>query len=328
MADGGEGTLDVLAGLGGERRTTTVTGPLGAPVDAQWLLVPPGDPESPRGLGAGLVSLGLMGDGPVAVVEAARAVGRSLHPHPTGDEPLLARTSGVGELIRAASQAGAATVVVGLGGTAATDGGLGAIEAIGGVDGLDGLQVVVASDVTTLFRDAAPVFGPQKGASPEQVSVLEARLDELAERYITTFGVDVRQLPGAGAAGGLAGGLAAIGATVVAGVELVAASVGLRAAVQGADLVVTGEGRLDATSFAGKVVAGVLAAADRSVPVWCVVGEVDPAMPEQVLTPELQGRVIRVISLSGAFGRERALSRTVEAIAEAVERFVIGTLGA
>jgi glycerate 2-kinase len=176
-----------------------------------------------------------------------------------------------------------------------------------------------------MFREAAAVFGPQKGATPEQVVMLERRLDNLAEQYRRTLGVDISTLRGAGAAGGLAGGLAAIGATVVAGVALVAAAVGLPDHIAHADLVITGEGRLDVTSFAGKVAGGVLDAAAGRVPVWCVVGEVDPALPPDAVPPALQGRIV---SLAETFGRQRATEDTVAAVGEAVERFVLAGLRA
>jgi glycerate kinase len=242
LADGGEGTLDALvAALGGSRRTVTVTGPLGDPVDAEWALLPGG----------------------VAVVEMARASGLALVPRVR--DPLRASTRGTGELIGAAIRAGARRVIVGVGGSATTDGGLAALEALGW--SLGSIPVTVACDVTTPFLDAANVFAPQKGASEAQVALLTRRLASLADQYERRTGVDVRTLPGAGAAGGLAGGLAAIGAELEPGFDVVAGAAGLDRALEGVDLVVTGEGRLDATSFAGKVVGGVLEwATDAGVP--------------------------------------------------------------
>ena len=118
--------------------------------------------------------------------------------------------------------------------------------------------MTVACDVSTPFLEAATVFGPQKGATEAQVALLTRRLAALADQYLHRTGVDVRALPGAGAAGGLAGGLAAIGAELEPGFDVVAGAAGLEGALVGVDLVVTGEGRLDATSFEGKVVGGVL----------------------------------------------------------------------
>jgi glycerate kinase len=236
LADGGEGTLDVLlAASGGRRKLAVVTGPLGEPVEAEWGLLPDG----------------------TAVVEAARAAGLALAGE--RNDPVAATTSGVGELLRTAAGAGARRAIVGVGGSATTDGGLGAVEALGW--SLHGLEVVVACDVATAFRDAAAVFGPQKGASPEQVELLTDRLDRLADRYRGRTGVDVSTLTGAGAAGGLAGGLAALGARLDSGFAVVAEAVRLADALGCAGVVLTGEGRLDATSFRGKVVGGVLGAA-------------------------------------------------------------------
>ena len=251
LADGGEGTLDVLCPEASDRRTARVTGPLGAPVDAEW---------------------GMRGD--TAVVEMARASGLALVAG--ANDPLAASTVGTGELIRAALDQGVEHVLVAVGGSATVDGGVGALEALD--FDLRGAEVVVACDVTTTFVDAAPVFGPQKGADADAVAELERRLAELAERYRTDHGVDVRELPGSGAAGGLAGGLAALGARLVPGAELVAEVVGLREALSGASLVITGEGRFDATSLAGKVVGHVLhRAREVGVPAAVVAGDADRA---------------------------------------------------
>jgi glycerate 2-kinase len=248
LADGGEGTLDVLCPEPADRRRTTVTGPLGAPVQAEW---------------------GMRGD--TAVVEMARASGLALVRGP--NDPIRATTHGTGELIGAALDEGARRVLVAVGGSATVDGGRGALEALG--FDLRGAEVVVACDVTTPFVDAARVFGPQKGADAQAVVELERRLEELAARY-RARGVDVRELPGAGAAGGLAGGLAAIGGRLVPGATLVADLAGLGSALSSASLAITGEGRYDATSLAGKVVGHVLGRArELLVPVAIVAGDAD-----------------------------------------------------
>jgi glycerate kinase len=248
LADGGEGTLEVLCPDRSERQTARVTGPLGEPVEAEW------------GLRNG-----------TAVVEMARASGLALAG--AVNDPLRATTTGTGELIRAALDARAARVIVAVGGSATTDGGLGALEALG--FDLGGAEVLVACDVSTTFVGAARTFGPQKGASGAMLDQLEERLASLAERYLALFGVDVRELPGAGAAGGLAGGLAAAGARLVPGAALVAEQAELSVALAGATLVLTGEGRLDATSFAGKVVGYVLAETDRyGLPAAVIAGDV------------------------------------------------------
>ena len=229
---------------------------------------------------------------PTAVIESARAAGRALLPHPTGDEPVRATTAGVGQLVLAAVDAGARRVVVGLGGSATTDGGWGAVEIIGSPERLGGAEVTVACDVRTTFGRAAEVFGPQKGATGDQVAALTERLDELAERYRADFGVDVDRLTGAGAAGGLAGGLAALGARLVPGFELVAELTGLASRLARADLVVTGEGRLDPPSFDGKVVGGVISLVAGRAPVLCVVGGADPNLAAR---PPAAGSGVEVV---------------------------------
>lgn len=259
LADGGEGTLDALvAALGGSRRHARVTGPLGEPVDAEWALLPGG----------------------VAVVEAAAASGLALVEG--RNDPLRASTRGTGELVAAALRAGARRVLVGVGGSASTDGGLAAVEALGWSFG--GTPVTVACDVSTRFLDAARVFAPQKGASGAQVQLLARRLAQLADQYAARTGVDVRELEGSGAAGGLAGGLAAIGAQLEPGFETVAQATGLEARLEDAALVVTGEGKLDSTSFDGKVVGGVLDwAADLGVPhAAVIVGQATPEARDEM----------------------------------------------
>ena len=256
LADGGEGTLDaLLAARGGSTRTATVTGPLGDPVAAHWGLLPDG----------------------TGVVEMARASGLELVTGGMRNDPLRASTRGTGELIAAALRSGARRVIVGVGGSATTDGGLGAVDALGW--SLVGHEVTVACDVATAFLDAATVYAPQKGATSAQVSLLTGRLARLAEVYEDRTGVDVTELEGGGAAGGLAGGLAAIGAQLEPGFDVVARAAGLEDALAGAELVVTGEGKLDPTSFEGKVVGGVLEwAADEGVAKRVVI--VGQATPE------------------------------------------------
>lgn len=291
VADGGEGFLDAL---GGPNRTTTVTGPLGDPVEAGWRL-----------------------DGRRAVIEMARASGLELVGGPEGNDPIAASTYGTGELIGAAVDAGAKRVLVGVGGSATTDGGLGALRALHPAARLRGVELVVACDVRTRFLDAADVFAPQKGASPAQVELLRRRLERLAQVYLDEHGVDVRELDGSGAAGGLAGGLAALGAELVEGFEVVADEVELWEKVEGADLVVTGEGFLDEQSFEGKVVGGVVALCEEAgVPVVAIAGE--------VLDGAAEGRV-EAISLVERFGEERARTATLacieEVVAELLARF-------
>ena len=179
LADGGEGTLDAF---GGPNRRTTVTGPLGDPVDAAWRL-----------------------SGGRAVIEMARASGLSLVGGADGNDPLEATTAGTGELIAKAVEAGAREIIVGLGGSATTDGGLGALRALPAPSRLRGVDLVVACDVETRFADAAQVFGPQKGATAAQIRLLTARLERLVDVYRSEHGADVADVVGGGAAGGLAG---------------------------------------------------------------------------------------------------------------------------
>lgn len=283
MADGGEGTLEAL---GGPNRTTRVTGPLGRPVEASWRL-----------------------DGSTAVIEMALTSGLVLAGGLDGNRALDATTAGTGELIRLAVDQGARRVLVGMGGSATTDGGLGALRAMGSPARYRGVDLLVACDVRTSFVDAAEVFGPQKGASPAEVELLRRRLERLAQVYDEEYGVAVGDLPRAGAAGGLAGGLAAIGASLVDGVDLVADELALDELVDGVDLVVSGEGYLDASSFEGKVVGGVAAHATAlAVPLFVVAGRVDP---------EVAARV-DAVSLVESFGEERALYDTLGCVAEAV----------
>ncbi|MDA8317573.1 MAG: glycerate kinase [Actinomycetota bacterium] len=310
LADGGEGTLAALhAALGGTMRHIVVAGPLGQRIEARWLLVDDAGPKLPAPLA---------GEGPLAVIESASAVGRALLPFPTGDDPVRANTAGVGELLLAARDAGARQAVVAVGGTAATDGGAGAWKAVVDPARLAGMRLVVAYDVTTTFCDAAAVFGPQKGASADQVAALSARLEALARTYAAETGVEVATLLGAGAGGGLAGGLAALGAVLVPGFTLVSSLVGLARHAEAAEIVVTGEGTVDRTSFEGKVVGGVLGAT-AGRPALCVAGAVAPGI-DPWLTPVVAARAapVEVVSLVETVGRKRALHDTVRAVHDVV----------
>ena len=277
LADGGEGLLAVL---GGANRTTLVCGPLGEPVEAEWRL-----------------------DCDVAVVEMATASGLLLAGGATGNDPMTATSRGTGELVREAISAGARRIIVGVGGSACTDGGIGAVEVLadlGPMGGEQGFQVFVAADVRTQFGAAAVQFGPQKGAHGAQLDLLTDRLAQVAAGYRRRFGIDVSSIPGGGAGGGLAGGLAALGGRIESGFELVAQQLGLAAAISAADLVLTGEGKLDAGSFRGKVVGGVLAMAHRAGVSACViVGDV---------AENLDLGDHRVISLTGRYGLAASLA--------------------
>jgi glycerate kinase len=267
LADGGEGTLDIL---GGGNRRTVVTGPLGEPVEAAWRFEEDG----------------------TALIEAAQACGLTLAGGPEGNDPLRATSRGVGELVAAAVAEGATRIVVAVGGVASTDGGVGATEA---VPHPLLVPLEVACDVEASFLDAADVFAPQKGATPDQVRILRERLAKLV----------VPDLPGSGAAGGLAGGLAAVGARLLPGFDLVADRLGLEGHLVEADLVVTGEGVLDATSFTGKVVGRVLERAKAAgVEALVIGGDVAPGSP------------IDALSLVERYGPERALAKPAECLTE------------
>lgn len=244
LADGGEGTADALhAALGGEWRVVEVQDPLGRLVDARFLLLPGGH----------------------AVVESAEAIGLT-RLAPSERDPLVATSAGLGQLLRAAADAGATEILVTLGGSATVDGGAG-LRAELGDRGLPGVRLRAACDVHNPLlgeRGAARVFGPQKGATPAQVEQLERRLAAMEEL------TDVRELPGAGAAGGLGAALAALGAELVPGSQLVLETLGLRERLAGIGLAITGEGRVDESSAEGKVPAGV-AAACAAAGVPCVV---------------------------------------------------------
>ncbi len=310
MADGGDGTLEILVtALGGAIRHARVSGPLGDPVEAAFGVV-----EAPRGR--------------TAVVELARASGLRLVSGARRDA-LRSSTRGTGELILAALREGVGEVLVCLGGSAATDGGAGLAAALGvrmldsggrtirdggaaliALDRVDvasiapetrTVRVVAAGDVDNPLvgpSGAARVFGPQKGASAEDVLLLDRALAHYAAVLHRDLGIDVREMPGAGAAGGTGAGLAAfLGAHLRRGAEVVMEAVGLRRRMAEADLVLTGEGRFDATSLRGKVPTGVLAEARLAgvrAAVLCGRADVRP-----------QG--IPVASLVERFGERRAL---------------------
>jgi glycerate kinase len=310
MADGGEGTLDaLLAALGGERHRVRVTGPLGDPVEAEYGVA--------RGPG-----------GRVAVVEMARASGLALVPEGRRD-PLRTTTRGTGELILEALRHGPQEVIVCLGGSATNDGGAGMAQALGvrlldaegreigpggaallrlarvDATGLEraarSVRFLAATDVDNPLvgpAGAAVVYGPQKGARPGDVVLLDRALAHYASVLHRDLGIDVRELPGAGAAGGLGAGLVAfLGARIRPGVDVVMEALGLEARAERAHLVLTGEGSLDAQSLRGKVVAGVLRTAravGRPAVVLCGRARVRP-----------QG--VEVRSLVERFGEERAM---------------------
>jgi len=238
VADGGEGTAEVLqASLGGEWHETRVSDPLGRPVRARWLSLPDGR----------------------AVVEAAEAIGLPLLA-PDERDPLRASSRGLGELLLDALSSSPASLVVALGGSATVDGGVGLREVVTTLP----VPTVALCDVRTSLDDAARLFGPQKGASPAHVLVLECRLGAMDELR------PYASLAGAGAAGGLGAAFAALGAELVPGAATVLDLVGFDEHLPGCDLVVTGEGQIDATTAEGKA-PGEIVARCASAGVRCVV---------------------------------------------------------
>lgn len=282
IADGGEGTLDVL---GGPNRTTRVTNPLGAPVEAQWRF-----------------------HRDVAIIEMARASGLTLVGGAENNDTITASTVGTGEIIDAALNLGAKRIIVCLGGSATIDGGLGAIRAIGSPARLRSIEFLVACDVRTRFLDAARLFGKQKGASPVQIEFLTARLESLRHTYLTDYGVDVQNIDGSGSAGGLAGGLAALGASLVPGFDLVADEVGLHELIAAADLVITGEGFMDEETFDGKAVGGVKEMADGlNTPVVAICGDIHKTVRSRM----------EAVSLIDLFGEQQSLTQPLHCIEQA-----------
>jgi glycerate 2-kinase len=247
VADGGEGTLEALArALDAELVVVDALDPLGREIEA---------------------SFGFSGD--VAVVETASASGLGLVSEAERD-PIAASTYGTGQLIAAAIERGARTIYVGVGGSATTDGGAGAIRAVRDAGGAGPARIVVLCDVRTRFEDAARVFAPQKGASPDQVKRLTRRLNSMASRLDR----DPRGIPMTGAAGGLSGGLwAAFGAELVPGASFVLDAIDFDRRMRAARAVVTGEGKLDQQSLVGKAVSEVSTRSRQAgVPCFAVVG--------------------------------------------------------
>lgn len=330
MADGGEGTVEALVrATGGTLREETVTGPLGDPVRA---------------------SFGILGDGETAVIEMAAAAGLYLVPEGRRD-PRRTTTYGVGELIRAALAAGCRRLVIGIGGSATNDGGVGLAQALGArfttaggeeigwgggslarleridLSSLDPrlkeVEVKVACDVDNPLcgpRGAAAVYGPQKGATPAMVAELDANLARLAAVIARDLGRNVADIPGAGAAGGLGAGLVAfLNATLMPGVEMVIQTVDLPARVRDADIVLTGEGKIDGQTAFGKTPAGVARVAksaglpvvaiaggigDDVAPVYaCGIDALYPLTPYPLSLQEAMGRAGELLTLA----TERAL---------------------
>ena len=291
VADGGEGSVEAfLAAAGGERRTRTVTGPFGEPVEAFY---------------------GILGDGRTAVIEMAACAGLPLAEGRLNPE--RATTYGVGELLLAAKEAGCTKAILGLGGSCTNDGGAGAAVALGAkftrADGtafvptggtlgeiaaldvspvaqaLQGMELTAMCDIDNpLYGEAgaAAVFAPQKGADAAMVARLDAGLRHLGQVAARCLGRDFSHLPGAGAAGGLGFGMAAFcGAQLRMGIDAVLDAVGFDSLLPGTDVVFTGEGKIDSQSARGKVVSGVAARCRKAgVPVVAVVGQIGQGFEE------------------------------------------------
>jgi glycerate 2-kinase len=286
MADGGEGTVQSLVdATGGRIVKTEVTGPLGDRIKAFF---------------------GVLGDGKTAVIEMAAASGLHLVPSEKRN-PLVTTTRGTGELILSALNEGAEHIIIGIGGSATNDGGAGMIQALGGrlldrhgqeiglgggslseladidLSGLDvrlkHVKIEVACDVDNPLtgpKGASAVFGPQKGATPEMVATLDKNLQHYADVIERVLGKQVKDIPGAGAAGGLGAGLLAfLEAELKRGVEIVLETVKFHERIQDASLVITGEGRIDGQTIFGKTPIGVAKAAKRyNIPVIAIAGSV------------------------------------------------------
>ncbi len=320
IADGGDGTVDALvAATGGEHRTLRVRGPLGDPVDADY---------------------GLINGGSTAVIEMAKAAGLALVP-PGKRDPRITTTYGVGELLQHAYDAGARHFIVGIGGSATNDGGAGMAQALGyhlldenglelhpGGQALKRLarihvggvhanwkeaEVDVACDVTNPLTGpsgASAVYGPQKGATPEMVAELDAALEHFAEIIRRDLGVDVAQRPGAGAAGGLGAGLVAFSAARLRpGAEMVMKALRLDERLAGAQLVITGEGRLDSqTTRFGKGPAAVARHARQAgIPVVALGGSIADEAELRLLFDGLEATVVVPCTLDEAIAQARPL---------------------
>lgn len=319
VGDGGEGTMDALLSAGGgQRHRRSVTGSLGEPVTAAFGMTPDN----------------------VGIVELAQASGLALVPADRRD-PTRTTTYGTGELIRAAADAGAGRVIICIGGSATCDGAAGLAQALGvrffdasgnlitapltggtltsiaGIDtDVDLPELRIACDVTNPLlgeRGAAAVYGPQKGATPQQVGQLDQALAHLASL------TDVQQdFHGAGAAGGAGFGLVALcGATLQRGIDLVLETVGFRSRCAGADLVLTGEGQLDAQSLSGKAAIGVAQAAQQlGIPAIAIVGSLGPGAQSCLASHDPPGPLRAVHALADRFGTERARRQAAALVRE------------
>lgn len=328
VADGGDGTLETLVeGSGGQIREATVTGPLGERRTAEW---------------------GAMGDGVTAVIEMARTSGLALVPLDHRD-PLNATTYGLGEIVRAALDDGFRRFIMGIGGSATNDAGAGMAQALGvrlldntrdelpyggaalanlsriDMTGIDPRiaesSFLVACDVSNPLtgpEGASAIYGPQKGATPDMVQTLDAALLHFSEVVRHDIGADVNDLQGAGAAGGLGGGMVAfLDAELRAGVDIVLDTVGLDDALKGADIVLTGEGALDYQTVYSKAPIGVAERAKRlRIPVIAIAG----TLGDRYRLVHEHGIEAAVAITNAPMSLEEASSRAAELIADAAEQ--------
>ncbi|MDA8196795.1 MAG: glycerate kinase [Actinomycetota bacterium] len=290
LSDGGEGLLEAIAT---ERYTTSVHGPLGEKIIAEF---------------------GSSIDGS-AIIEMSKASGLTLVGGKDSNDPIAASTIGTGELIKVAIERGYRSVVVGCGGSATTDGGLGAFEVLRNLRGFERVDVTCLYDVETTFLDAATDFAPQKGATSKQVQFLRRRLMGTAQIYQGVYGISPVDVPGSGAAGGLAGFLHCAGASLVRGFDYVAEALNLERHILECDVVVTGEGLLDEESFNGKVVGEVVKLArSASKPIFILCGDSE-------ITPGsrfLEG-LASPVTLKELVGIERSLNEPYSSLALAVD---------
>jgi len=288
LSDGGEGFIDAF---GGTRVLVEVPGVFVSVVSAPVALI--------------TTTSGVLG-----VIDVASVVGRSLLPHPTSIEAFEASSEGVGFLINAAAGLGAESIVVGCGGSSTSDGGLGCYQVLRELGGF-AVPVTVATDVKASFSGARR-FAEQKGVAPDDLARIDERLRVVRQRYLDEEGIDVELLEGSGAAGGIAGGLAALGARITNGFTAVANEVDLRTRIEGASFVITGEGRLDAGSLEGKVVVGVAAMAQSRAKVLVICGSVDH---DAAAIFRNQFPHVIVASLEDQFGIDEALGNTLACVA-------------
>ncbi|MBX5451619.1 glycerate kinase [Thermogemmatispora sp.] len=328
IADGGEGTVEALvSATGGQLLRQEVTGPLGEPVEATF---------------------GLLGDGQTAVIEMAACAGLPLVP-PERRDPRLTTTYGVGELIRAALDHGCRHLIIGIGGSATNDGGAGMAQALGAhlldaegqelpfggaalahlarivLDELDPRlresRIEVACDVTNPLcgpQGASAVYGPQKGATPAMIAQLDAALEHYAEIIQRDLGRAVRDIPGAGAAGGLGAGLLAfLEATLRSGADLVLEAVGLPERLRGASLLITAEGQIDRQTAYGKSVGAVASLAQRcGIPVLALAGSLGE---EYQVVYSLGVKAVMTL-LPAPLSLQEAMTQAASLLADASER--------